>query len=185
MKPVPGERNRVSDGTRVCLLVGGMDPPTMDVLRALDVIDASGRFEGIWLCPLPGGVDDESKRALTQVACAEWSSASGKQVGCCTMAMDKGLRRASELADECRRYFPRVSFDVVMFHDESEGEDPDQVICFRGQTPRGGARAIKLSNFNSEGDVRGAIASGSDVRRSFSPGVWEMIQKRRLYRRRR
>lgn len=182
MNPSPGERNRVSDGSSVCLLVGSMDPPTMDVLRALDAIDASGRFDGTWLCPLPGGVNDESKRALVQVACAEWSAASGKQVGCCTMALDKGLRSAVELADECRRSFPHASFDVVMFLDEAEGEDPDQVVCFRGQTPRGRAKAIKLSKFNSEGDTKKAIVSGTDVSRSFSPGVWEMIQKRRLYR---
>jgi nicotinic acid mononucleotide adenylyltransferase len=184
IKPKVGDTDNVAPGSSICLLIGRMDPPTLDHLRALDAIFAASRFAGVWMCPLSGGESGkDALRAMAQISCVEYCSMSGKQVGCCSVAVDKGIEDPEELLAECKRLFPFMNFSVAMVRPDVSEYEPDYVVCLNGQSPTKGAKILTAGKFvPAPEDIREKIAGGSDQSRSFPEGVWVYIQKNRLYR---
>lgn len=184
IKPKVGDADNVAPGDSVCLFVGKMDPPTMDHLRALDAIFNSAKFAGVWLCPLAGGESGaDALRAMAQMSCVEYCAMSGKQVGCCTVAVDKGIEDSEEFVSKARELFPFSKFSVAMLRSDVENHEPDYVVCLQVQAPTKSAKVLVVKKFlPAPSDIRAKIASGSDQSRSFPESVWEYIQKNRLYR---
>ena len=182
MPPGPNDVDRLVSGTDVVLFVGELDPPTMDHHRALEALFASGA-KLIWLCPI--GEDVESKRAMAQIACAEYCVAAGRPVGCCSVALDKKASSPAQAIKVCRNLFPHLKFSLAMLASEDPGDRiPDIVIGFRGQDVKVKAkRILPVRKFRScPAGIRKRIAAGRDESRNLQPSVWKFVQENRLYR---
>lgn len=184
LKPKVGDADRVAPGDSVCLLIGKMDPPTMDHLRAMDAVFGAAKFAGVWMCPLAGGESgDDALRAMAQMSCVEYCAMSGKQVGCCTVAVDKGIEDPEEFLSKSKELFPFMKFSVAMLRPDVGSYEPDYVVCLHGQSPTKSAKVLAAKKFlPAPDDIRSRIASGADQSRSFPESVWEYIQQHRLYR---
>jgi hypothetical protein len=152
----------------------------MDHHRALDVVFASGA-KLVWLCPVGEG---EHKKALAQLACVDYSSAAGQPVGCCTVALDKGVSSPAQAIELCRELFPHLKFSLAMLAGEASERIPDIAIGFRSQDVKVKAnRILSVRKFRSCPDgVKRRIAAGKDESRNLQPSVWAFVQKNRLYR---
>jgi hypothetical protein len=183
MKPSASDADRWKSGDKVCLMVSACNPPTMDLVRAVDVAFSKG-FSTVWLCPL--FVDDEQARCASEcceVFCSEYYAATSRQLTYCSVALDKKFSAPPPLVEWLKKRFPFFKIAVCMLASEKGSLTPDAVVTFRGQESSEAKEVWPVSKYvQSPAGMADRIRAGSDESRWFQHALWEFLIEKGLYR---
>ena len=170
------------DGDTICLLIGDMNPPSVDYKHAAEKILSSKNFSSIWLCPLSGKDSIHTKNMCT-IFGAEFSSETGKTLTVCSVALDRKLTEG-ELIAWARNRYPYLKFRLAGFELLTEDSEPPLYIKFSsGKNPPSGTEVLTINNHLSvQNEIQKKISKGSDESRNLFSGVWNYVQKHKLYR---
>lgn len=166
-------------GDLVCILVCDMNPPTHDVRHAADALLSRPDVSGLWLCPLYGkAADVVHQRNMGMTFCAEYAAATGKLASMCSVALDKKMSQADDVAKWAVGKRPDMRFVLAGFLSQL------YFVRFFGQADAPiGSTPVSIEKFNAVSDgIRERILSGHDEARNMFAGVWGYVQKHRLYR---
>lgn len=173
----------VKSGDRIVLLLADMDPPSNDLRRAADAILARPDVDGLWLCPIPGK-DPVRIRTLATIFGTEYACSVGRPVTTCTIALDKDLS-IQDFISWVRPKYPDFKFSVAVMPNISVSDrEPIMQVRFSAQPhPPTGFIPISLDKFVSvQENIKQRIASGADESSNMFIGVWNYIQKNKVYR---
>lgn len=173
----PQDAKQLEDDQRVCLLVGGFNPPTMSYWWTVDHLFTVPKIDHVWLCPL--AEPNEESAALSMIMASSFP----KPVTCCTVAMDKGFSKVSDILEWCRKKYAKNSFISATLAPNLEG---DLVVCFNNQNvvTETGKQVLRLDQYLriEEGHVAQMISRGEDAKRKLPESVWNYILRHNLYR---
>lgn len=183
-------RNSINPGDSLCLLGGECNPPTLDYFYAIDSIISCSKFNGIWICPFVGNNISENEiswiKSLSQVTCSEYNSYSGRQIGCCTVGIDKNMHSLEEIKKWCMLKFPFLNIYTAMFLSDLGKYNfiPDYVLCFFGQNiiPQGVVPIFINKHIQSPCNIKEMISEGKDESIYFPEFTWKLILKEKIYR---
>jgi len=181
--PSATDAKQIEPGANIILLVGSLDPPTMDHFRALEALSVYDGADSVWLCPLSNQENTMHVRAMCSIVCSDIAG-TGKQVTLCTAALDKKMGSGQELAAWVRKRYPDYKFRVATVSPEKCADECKTFEVVLGQaTPSSDADQVVLDKFlPAPKDLLTRIKNGSDESRNFQAPVWAYIQKHKLYR---
>jgi nicotinic acid mononucleotide adenylyltransferase len=173
----PHDAKQFEPNQKACLLVGRFDPPTMAYWWASEKLFTVAGVDHVWFCPLAGPNDKVGM--MTMVMASSFS----KPVTCCTVGIDKGFTKASEILEWCKKRYPEQKFTTATMAPCLDGEI---ILCFSNQhiSAGPGKSVIHLNEHVpiDETQVASMISRGEDAQRKVPEAVWGHILKYGIYR---
>lgn len=171
------------------LFLDEFNPPTNDVKYACDVLLDHPNVSSVWICPIG---EDKNVVDLCNVFCQQFYLENGRQLTCCTMAVDRKMS-PDELVSWVRCRYPSEQFVTASFSNYCvpiKDKNPRFRFVFVAEdndflfSDHGGV-SIPLSIRKAPSVaplIKERIKAGKDESQKMYRVVWEQIQRRKLYR---
>lgn len=182
-QPKPTDAKQLDAGNLVVLLVGDYDPASLDYARAAEALSERKGVDQVWLAPLANRARPEHVQNMCTMLALDVTASSGRQVGCCTVALSKRYDTPDELVRWCRNAYPDVLFRVARIDGNATADDTAVIFANEEGSVADARDVVSLREYlRQPADLRERIAAGRDASRSMPDPVWRYVQQYRLYR---
>ena len=180
-KPKPTDAKQLESGNKVILLTGTFNPAHMDYFRAIESLVVLPEVDQVWISPFVSNKDSTHIRNMTTILASESTSATRKQVACCSVGLDKEYTSPEDIRTWCLSNYPGINFQIARIDGLHQQEDI-AITFSNNKVEKEASETIFVKYLPQPVDLICRIKDGQDMSRSFCCSVWDYIQNNKIYR---